>query len=244
MNTPLTTIGWNTQKAVQNSPLVGYWGWTGGQVDTGSTLSVILTGVDTDAQAGDIFLFIDGGFEGQSSIIQSVDPTVPSITLERPFQSTLGPLQVGDSFTVLRPMPVGLVWNGEQNGGALRVGNDSTHPLAVYIDSGVTIIPLSAVFLPVGTLGFAGVTTTYAALLSFAVNSVGQLKISNKLDKDVYLSFDSGTTDHWFLASGETNIIDLASNGYSLTSSQDIYVKSIGGNAVSGNIYAMGVYSV
>jgi hypothetical protein len=85
-----------------------------------------------------------------------------------------------------------------------------------------------------GTLGFAGVTTTYATLLTNSAKGL-ILSVDNKLDKDVYIS-TNGSTDHYFVAAGGSKIIDFGSNGRWVAS--NISVKSIGANATSGNIYA------
>lgn len=86
-----------------------------------------------------------------------------------------------------------------------------------------------------GTLAFGGVTTAYATLL-VPGNAYRQLEIDNKLDKDVWVSFGGGV-NHRFVAAGTTKSWDLAANA-AFDQTNLIRVKSIGGNATSGDIYA------
>lgn len=85
-----------------------------------------------------------------------------------------------------------------------------------------------------GTLAFGGVTTAYATLLTNSAKGL-IVSIDNKLDKDIYVSYNA-STDHVFVAAGASKILDYGSNGRWVAS--NISVKSIGANATSGNIYA------
>lgn len=84
-----------------------------------------------------------------------------------------------------------------------------------------------------GTLAFGGVTTAYATLLTNSAKAK-IVSFDNKLDKDVYISYNA-STDHVLIAAGASKIFDYGSNGRWVAS--NISVKAIGANATTGNIY-------
>jgi len=96
------------------------------------------------------------------------------------------------------------------------------------------------------TVAFGSVLATYAALGAPLAKSALIMRIVNRLDKDVILSFD-GVTDHIYIAPSESLMYDLSSNrsGSKLvipTGTQIYQKRGAGGASSSGALYVMLTY--
>lgn len=72
--------------------------------------------------------------------------------------------------------------------------------------------------------------------LAHGPHVIRQYNFTNKLDVDVQISVDGGSTyPYYLLAGGGQLIVDLASDG--LFKSEDIWGKAVGTNSSTGNFY-------
>jgi hypothetical protein len=102
--------------------------------------------------------------------------------------------------------------------------------------------------IPLTTYDTSGLSGSYAAMNgSGTENRLKILKLFNASDTDVTISYDN-STDHDFIQSGATLIIDCQANNdrashgggsWHIAKSQIIYGK---GSAGTGNLYIIGYY--
>lgn len=81
-------------------------------------------------------------------------------------------------------------------------------------------------------------TSTHTALGSVVASReiVVLIKITNTMDVAAIISYDSGTTDHDIVQSGESLVIDLAQNNMKLVEGNSVAAK-LASSASSGSLY-------
>lgn len=85
------------------------------------------------------------------------------------------------------------------------------------------------------TAGTSGAIPTTGANVHTNSSKAKIVSVRNKLDVDVLISLDAGTTYPFYVAVNENFITDLGTNGRWTAS--NIFAKAIGSNSASGNIY-------
>jgi hypothetical protein len=81
-----------------------------------------------------------------------------------------------------------------------------------------------------GTLGFGGITSIYATLVSFSGNCRSVTAL-NDTNADVVLSFDAGSRDHQVLKSGDRYVKDF------IRINNSISAKALGAAPTVGSLY-------
>ena len=95
------------------------------------------------------------------------------------------------------------------------------------------------------SLGFASITTSYAAVGAALAHPASQIVINNLTDEDLLFSFD-GTNDHIAIGSRGTYTCDITTNrgqqGLWLQKGTILYVKELG-NPAAGSVYFSVLYA-
>lgn len=98
------------------------------------------------------------------------------------------------------------------------------------------------------SLAFGGISGTYAGVGTAFANPVRMLKITNRTDADLLVSFD-GVTDRDIIPANTIEVLDYGSNkadtGGQLDQSmgERVYVKQAGGAATTGSVYVTVIYA-
>lgn len=102
---------------------------------------------------------------------------------------------------------------------------------------------------PLRTLGFAGISATYAEVGTPSVGMIRNFCITNNTQGDMIFSIDDTEEDgHWFVAAGSYKLYDIQSNinpqfddKYVFPVGTQFYVKQLTA-PVSGDVYVEVMY--
>lgn len=103
-------------------------------------------------------------------------------------------------------------------------------------------------FDPLRSVAAAGISGTYALIGAVFANPVRQLIIHNTTNANVIISYN-GITDHSFLATGTSRVMDYCSNTSTQSgvfvqpAQQGVYVRDESAATSSGNVYVEVVYA-
>jgi hypothetical protein len=114
----------------------------------------------------------------------------------------------------------------------------TTHRELLLGTSGETrtaVLTASASFPARGRIAGTALTGAYANILTAAAD-IKTIFIFNTCDTTIFVSFDTGVTDHVELESAESMTIDFAANGAHLASGADIRIKHDGVVPTTGSI--------
>jgi|GEM_PF-3736342 hypothetical protein len=106
---------------------------------------------------------------------------------------------------------------------------------------------LRATAIPVQTVAFGSVTSSFVAMGAAVPAALRVLKINNTTDSDIYISYD-GVTQHDVAVAGSGFVVDITANksvpeGLYLPEDTIVYIEYVSSAPTYGNIYLSAYYA-